>query len=309
MPSTTSTNPDLIALRNWVTASDYKPESSSQVIKLDLTHSNLSQQHLEIRFDIGSTVGDLRRRFYQTTGTPPGDQRLQVFAGDDLLHDVTDGDDRPLLGSLPHYYRSVRLRIHCIDTNPCSVSARGALENTNLVEKFVLDDEAYAQRKNTLRAWAQQQKEADPNFNLQRYGIEHQALQQARLLYKRRLPLPDGFMVLDGQFVKEEKESVDLEDEYPESSIAHAEVGNRCQVDPGQRRGTVRWTGRLPGKPGYWIGVELDEPVGSNDGSIDGDRFFECAAKYGCFVRGPKVDVGDFPERDLWDESDSDEEL
>lgn len=38
-------------------------------------------------------------------------------------------------------------------------------------------------------------------------------------------------------------------------------------MHPGGRRGTVKFIGQaesLP--PGYWIGVEFDEPVGRNDG-------------------------------------------
>jgi tubulin-folding cofactor B len=53
--------------------------------------------------------------------------------------------------------------------------------------------------------------------------------------------------------------------------------------------------------------VKLDEPVGKSDGTVKGRRVFECEPKFGAWVRGTNVTVGDFPERDLMDEN-SDEE-
>jgi hypothetical protein len=52
------------------------------------------------------------------------------------------------------------------------------------------------------------------------------------------------------------------------------------------------------------VGVQLDEPSGSNDGTIKGARKFTCPDKYGAFVRGANVAVGDYPERDLFGSDD-----
>ena len=44
------------------------------------------------------------------------------------------------------------------------------------------------------------------------------------------------------------------------------------------------------------MGIQLDEPSGSNDGSVKGSRKFECPDKYGAFARCANLAVGDFPE-------------
>ncbi len=64
------------------------------------------------------------------------------------------------------------------------------------------------------------------------------------------------------------------------------------------RRGTIRHLGpvpEIPGMGGWWVGVELDEPVGKNDGSVAGTRYFDAPAKTGVFVRSERVEAGDFP--------------
>ncbi len=55
------------------------------------------------------------------------------------------------------------------------------------------------------------------------------------------------------------------------------------------------------------VGVQFDEPLGHNDGSVKGVKIFDCVAGFGAFVRGHNVTVGDFPERDLFASDDEGE--
>ena len=51
------------------------------------------------------------------------------------------------------------------------------------------------------------------------------------------------------------------------------------------KKGIVRFVGGTHFSSGDWIGVELEGPDGKNDGSVKGERYFECEMDYGMFVR------------------------
>lgn len=54
---------------------------------------------------------------------------------------------------------------------------------------------------------------------------------------------------------------------------------------PDGRRATVRFVGTTHFADGEWIGLELDEATGKNDGAVQGERYFDCEPGYGMFVR------------------------
>ena len=55
-----------------------------------------------------------------------------------------------------------------------------------------------------------------------------------------------------------------------------------------------------------WVGVQYDEPVGKNDGTVKGKRLFECPPNFGGFLRPDKLDVGDYPEIDIFASDEED---
>lgn len=43
----------------------------------------------------------------------------------------------------------------------------------------------------------------------------------------------------------------------------------------------LRFCGSTDFASGQWAGIELNEPVGKNDGSIAGVKYFDCKPKHG----------------------------
>uniref|UniRef100_H3CGG9 CAP-Gly domain containing linker protein 2 n=1 Tax=Tetraodon nigroviridis TaxID=99883 RepID=H3CGG9_TETNG len=69
-------------------------------------------------------------------------------------------------------------------------------------------------------------------------------------------------------------------------------VGDRVLVG-GSKMGVIRYMGETDFAKGEWCGVELDEPLGKNDGAVAGTRYarayFQCLPKFGLFAPVHKV--------------------
>ncbi|XP_056297425.1 CAP-Gly domain-containing linker protein 2 isoform X1 [Pseudoliparis swirei] len=71
-------------------------------------------------------------------------------------------------------------------------------------------------------------------------------------------------------------------------------VGDRVLVG-GSKMGVIRYMGETDFAKGEWCGVELDEPLGKNDGAVAGTRYFQCLHKFGLFAPIHKVIRIGFP--------------
>lgn len=309
-------NQDLIALQQYVTAKDASQYNDlhPDTLILDLTHSNLIQRHIEIRFDKHTTISSLRDKIYQKTGTPPHYQHLQFFHSKHSppTYEIPpETDSSRMLG---YYSLCHGMTCHCIDLDPNSGSKGGGYEDVSQVKRYVMSDEDYDKRKGTLRDWSRKQKEKDESFSLAKHAKLHRELMEAQRQAKLGLDLPSGFEYdSQGKVVRVEEEDIQkaetnkksASEEYGISTVADIQVGLRCEVQPGNRRGVVAFVGEIPelGGGGHWVGIVFDEPVGKTDGSINGKKYFETpGSMYGGFARGKNVQVGDFPERDIMDE-------
>uniref|UniRef100_A0A0N5ATI9 CAP-Gly domain-containing linker protein 1 n=1 Tax=Syphacia muris TaxID=451379 RepID=A0A0N5ATI9_9BILA len=72
------------------------------------------------------------------------------------------------------------------------------------------------------------------------------------------------------------------------SRVGDWDIGDRCKV--GGREGNVVFIGPTSFAPGEWIGIVFDEPVGKNDGSVDGKQYFKCEKNHGLFCKSSKLE-------------------
>lgn len=268
---------DMRALRDYVTAMDGHQYDNvpDAVVCFLITHSNLKLQMVDIRLDLHGTIGELRHKLYLHTGTKPDAMELLIMRSDGSVF-ARLVDDQRMLG---YYSVENGMRLHVVDKDPFSLSRSGGLEDVSLVEKYVISEEDYNKREKTVRAYKKEQLAKDPNWK------PKTMMNVARTMVDpATLPGPEA--------------------------VAKMKVGDRCEVQPGGRRGQVQYLGEIPEiAPGHWVGIQFDEPVGKGDGSVKGRAYFKCEQKYGGFVRPHNVIIGDFPALDpLADLSDADDD-
>lgn len=66
-------------------------------------------------------------------------------------------------------------------------------------------------------------------------------------------------------------------------------IGQTVESKDG-KQGVVRYVGPLEAAPeGTWVGIELPDRSGKNDGSVKGVRYFNCEPLRGLFIRKESV--------------------
>ncbi|KAI0216951.1 hypothetical protein L0F63_004485 [Massospora cicadina] len=204
-------------------------------VYLQITSQNILT---EKRFDRGLDLLSFKEKLEPITGIPASHQSLTLYRGTTVIQHLVplpgQGDDSVMLGAFQVEDGS---RIHVTDHSG-STQRQAQYQDVSLVEKFEISDHEYNRRSDSVRAFKQRNR-------LGRFAPE--AANEAS-----HPPKGDNAV-----------------------SPTKINVGERCQVlpPPGQanpdtlyHRGTVRYVGLTGFQPGYWVGVEYDEPYGKNNG-------------------------------------------
>ncbi|KAJ9463911.1 Tubulin-folding cofactor B [Diplonema papillatum] len=232
---------------------------SDDSVILHVTHNVFESGVMEKRFDKHLTIAEVKWKVQTHFGTDSSLMILQLKTSDGQT--LADNmDDGKMLG---FYSPQDGQILHAVDLDPNAKQNVRGWTDVSLVQKYEMTDEDYAKRDNSVR--------------------QEKLKRMEKLRAEGKLP---------------EKKEVDPE-AFAEDA-AKIKVGDRCIVFPGDRKATIRYVGKIPElKPGYWVGVEFDEPVGKNDGKAKQKRYFECQPNYGGFTTPDKVTVGDFPPNDI----------
>ena len=88
--------------------------------------------------------------------------------------------------------------------------------------------------------------------------------------------------------------------------LAEAAIGDRVMLVD-RRKGMIRYSGETQFAPGHWFGIELEKPLGKNDGSVNGIRYFHCPLNFGLFAHPARIMM--FLKPRYRDESDNESEF
>eukprot|EP00308_Calcidiscus_leptoporus_P001703 CAMPEP_0119365678 /NCGR_PEP_ID=MMETSP1334-20130426/12590_1 /TAXON_ID=127549 /ORGANISM="Calcidiscus leptoporus, Strain RCC1130" /LENGTH=296 /DNA_ID=CAMNT_0007381711 /DNA_START=94 /DNA_END=984 /DNA_ORIENTATION=- len=281
---------DMQMLKEYVEWESGSLNRAESTVLLHVTHSNLQARMFEIRLDRHMSVERVKEKLRAHVGTGSTFMHLTLLdCNGQVVADMSNDELK-----LGYFSPQDGWTVHVTDLDPYSLSAGGGLEDVSLVQKYEISEEDYLKRENNFRRWKEEKQKADPNWS---FAKEIQSRQDAQR------------MKHDPTYVPEAPKERITDDNYLAERAAEMSVGDRCEVTLGGKRGSVQFVGKIPSiAPGYWVGVQYDEPVGKNDGCVKGKRFFECPPKYGGFLRPDKLQVGDYPELDdLFDEEEEGE--
>nr|ADD37890.1 Tubulin-specific chaperone B [Lepeophtheirus salmonis] len=236
--------------------------SQSSNIKVTFTHSILSNRIPEFKLSTNKQVIDVKMILERKFGSYASTMTLQL-QNKDGLHVCDMLDDYQPVSSYGIQDGNI---IHCIDEDPHSIVRN--LENFEMVEKYKISDEDYNKLPMNAKKFKNKLKKNNPD-----------------------LFVPKGDVNVKG---------IIIDPDYLQKEANEMNIGDRCEIKKDEQRGEVKYIGKIPYMgEGYFVGIQVDEPCGKNNGSFKAVKYFECLPKYGIFVRPDDLNVGDYPELDI----------
>jgi hypothetical protein len=124
-----------------------------------------------------------------------------------------------------------------------------------------MSEEAYSTRKGTMREYIKQQREQDPNFKLKpsNASSSSRSVTCTALIECMSRVLSNDAPYSSHNMCDVHRAPDSTSDEPPPGaeSVQGMTSGQRCEVQPGSRRGLVMFVGEVDGlKPGYWVSIK-----------------------------------------------------
>ncbi|CAG5113407.1 Oidioi.mRNA.OKI2018_I69.chr2.g7518.t1.cds [Oikopleura dioica] len=254
-----------------ITKSFQKCSLSGELVNFQILCQSTNLGSLtEKRYDKGLSIRELKGKLELITGCSPASMKLSLESRKGEKICDMDDDER-LLGSYPV---EDCCGIRVIDPESFDWS------DLNKIEKQEMDDDTYDTFKPT-------------------------SVKPTVREYKRIHKL--GMFNPENQ--KKALEDMEAQEKKDKEARENFKVGQRCEVtlkSKGKQRGEVKFVGNVSFQPNVWIGIQLDLPYGKNNGTVEGQKYFECPNNFGVFAKPDSVEVGDFPneEDDLFSSED-----
>ncbi len=139
----------------------------------------------------------------------------------------------------------------------------------------------------------------EPHFQQKEDQIQNEDEENTEESEEEKFELQDGrreeFANEDSlEFQEEERGTIEeyqqeeIEEDHEVEQVPHFQFGDEVIVS-GKVPGIVRFVGRTKFADGTWVGIEIFEPKGLNDGSIEGTRYFDAPPKCGVFAPPNRV--------------------
>lgn len=193
-------------------------------------------------------------RLEMLSGIESNAMTIEYFVDKAKKATIVSSDEGDLESAIGCHVDGEEHRLHLVDTR----GDRNAVDFNKLeaVPKFELSEEEYNKRNDSLRQFKKQLKSNRSE---------------------------------GGDAIDEEHMST-LMDSLRIGDVVEVTVKGKPN-----RRGRIMFKGMISvipnSDPGHWVGVRYDEPLGKNDGSIGGQRYFDCEPNHGAFVRPSSIHV------------------
>ena len=232
------------------------------IVKLDVTHSNLSMTMPELKFDLSQTIGEIKTSLEKRVGTNADNMDLILKDGSGNTICTLSNDEE----SLGSYGPQNGYILHVIDTNPLSITKQLSEENSD-VPMYKIEEDKYHAREDTFEKFKQKNPELFKGKDKSKTDPEFEADKAAEI------KIGDRCQILKTKARGEVK--------Y---------IGKIPEKAPGY------WVGVLLDEP---LGNSNGKYILMVINRLKGTTYFTAEMKYGVFERPSGIEVGDFPPEDI----------